>query len=84
MSITKFPYKWTDKTGQPQPIPTNLAPHKSIGGNAHENWALLRPLPFIIGSKIPQGDPASYVVMTFIGITELVVSSKGRTQQRWY
>lgn len=75
-SITTFPYKWTDKTDQPQPIPTNLASRKSIGGNAHENWALLRLLPFIIGSKIPQGDPAWQVLMSLKGITELVVSPK--------
>lgn len=50
-SIDTFPYRCTDKTDKPQPIPTNLASRKSIGGNASENWTLLRLLSFIIGDK---------------------------------
>lgn len=73
-SITQFPYNWIDKTDHPQPIPLNFASRKSIGGNAHENWTLLRLLPFIIGVKIPFSEPAWQVLMTLKDITELVVS----------
>lgn len=72
--ITEFPYNWTDKTDRPQPIPLNLSSRRSIGGNAHENWTLLRLLPFIIGAKVPFSDPAWQVLMTLKDITELVVS----------
>ena len=73
-SITQFPYTWTDKTDHPQPIPQHLLSRKSIGGNAHENWTLLRLLPFIIGVKIPFNEPAWQVLMTLEDTTELVVS----------
>lgn len=73
-SINQFPYRWTDKTDHPQPIPTNLVSRKTIGGNASENWTLLRLLSFIIGAKIPLNDPAWQVLMNLKDITELVVS----------
>lgn len=72
--IAEFPYNWTDKTDRPQPIPLNLSSRRSIGGNAHENWTLLRLLPFIIGTKVPFTEPAWQVLMTLKDITELVVS----------
>lgn len=72
--ITQFPYKGTDKIDHPQPIPLHFASCKSIGGNAAENWTLLRLLPFIIGVKIPFDEPAWQVLMTLKDITELVVS----------
>ena len=73
-SITQFPYKFTDNTDHPQPIPANLASRKSIGGNASENWTLLRLLSFIIGATIPLNDPAWHVLMLLKDITELVVA----------
>ena len=73
-SITQFPYKFTDKTDCPEPIPANFASRKSIGGNASENWALLRLLSFIIGATIPQNDPAWHILMILKDITELVVA----------
>ncbi len=72
--ITQFPYKWTDKTNCPQPISANLVLRKSIGGNAHENWTLLRLFSFIIGAKIPLNEPAWQVLMTLKDITDLVVA----------
>lgn len=41
--ISQFPYKWTDKSDSPQPIPLNFATRKSIGGNAHEFVATAPP-----------------------------------------
>ena len=72
--IKEFPYNWTDKTDRPQPVPLNLSSRRSIGGNAHENWTLLRLLPFIIGAKVPLDEPAWQVLLTLKDITELVVS----------
>lgn len=82
--ITEFPYKWTDKTDRPQIIPLNFSTRKSIGGNAHENWTLLRLLPFIIGEKIPKNDEAWQVLMTLKDITELVVSPSHREESICY
>lgn len=73
-AIINFPYRWTDKTDQPQPIPTDFVSRKRICGNAYENWTLLRLLSFIIGTKIPLNDPAWQVLMNLKDITELVVS----------
>lgn len=36
---------------------------RGIGGNAHENWTLLRLQSFIIGVKIPFNDPVWQVIM---------------------
>lgn len=72
--ITEFPYRWNDKTDRPQPITPKLSSCRSIGGNAHENWTLLRLLPFVIGEKVPFTEPAWQVLMTLKDITELVVS----------
>lgn len=47
---------------------------KSKGGNAHENWALIRLLPLIVGSLIPECDTAWQVLLTLKDIVELVVS----------
>ena len=62
-SILHFPYKWTDKTNKPHTLPENLLSRKTIGGNAHENWSLLRLLPILIGPKIPEHDPAWQVLL---------------------
>ena len=52
----------------------NFASRKSIGGNASENWTLLRLLSFIIGATVPLNDPAWHVLMILKDITELVVA----------
>lgn len=72
--IRSFPYKGSDKTNSPQEIPQNYMSGKSIGGNAHENWALIRLLPLIVGSLIPECDTAWQVLLTLKDIVELVVS----------
>lgn len=73
-SITHFSYKWSDKTNCPQPVPLNFASRKSIGGNAHENWCLLRLLPFMVGLKVPEDDKAWQLLMTLKDIVELAMS----------
>ncbi len=69
-----FPYKWSDKTDAPQQVPPNFATKKSVGGNAHEKWSLLRFLPILIGSKIPEGDPTWEVLLVLKDKVELIVS----------
>lgn len=55
-------------------MPQNLSSRKTIGGNAHENWCLLRLLPFLIGPKIPEHEPVWQVLLDLKQIVELVVS----------
>lgn len=40
----------------------------------HDNWALIRLLPFLIGSKIPLDEPAWQILLTLKDIVERVVS----------
>jgi len=73
-SIHHFPYKWHDKKNSPQAIAPTFASRKSVGGNAHENWCLLKLLPFMIGDKVPEDDPAWEVLMTLKDIVEIVMA----------
>ncbi|CAL9691333.1 unnamed protein product [Knipowitschia caucasica] len=73
-SIRSFPYKWSDKANSPQPIAPNFTSRKSVGGNAHENWCLLRMMPLMIGDKVPEDDPAWEVLMTLRDVVELVMA----------
>lgn len=73
-AIALFPYKWTDETNSPHAIPQNFAACWSVGGNMHEKWALIRLLPFLIGSKIPVDEPAWQILMNLKDIVELVVT----------
>ncbi|KAL6455740.1 hypothetical protein MHYP_G00355910 [Metynnis hypsauchen] len=73
-SIKEFPYKWSDKADAPQLVPVNFAARKSVGGNGHKNWTLLRLLPLMVGSKIPEGDPTWEVILVLKDIVELAVS----------
>lgn len=73
-AILHFPYKWADKTDSPQPLPATFSSCDRVGGNAHENWALIRLLPFIIGHTIPLNDPAWLLLMSLKDIIELVIA----------
>lgn len=70
-SILGYPYKWSDKTNKPHAIPHTFS--KTIRGNAHENWALLRFLPFIIGPLVPEDDKAWQILMALKDVVELLV-----------
>lgn len=72
--IKNFPYKWKDKTNCPQGVPQTFASRKTIGGNAHENWCLLRLLPLMIGNKVPEEEPAWQLLMILKDVVELVMS----------
>lgn len=46
----------------------------SPGEKAHENWSLLRFLPFLVGSLVPNDEPAWLVLMDLKDITDIVVA----------
>lgn len=73
-AIRHFPYTFSDKTDQPQIIPKTFISKKTIGGNGHENWCLMRLLPLIIGHDIPEGDEAWEVLMLLKDVLEMVMS----------
>lgn len=73
-SILHFPYKWADKTNRPHVIPHTFSTRATIGGNAHENWALIRLLPLIIGHLVPEGEMAWQILLDLKDIVELVVA----------
>lgn len=45
-----------------------------VGCNTHENWNLLRLIPFLIGHKIPEHEPVWQVLLDLKQIVELVVA----------
>lgn len=73
-AITTFPFKWTDKTNRPHRVPITYATKRTIGGNAHENWSLLRFLPLLVGTRVPSNEPAWQVLCELKDIVELVVA----------
>lgn len=74
LSILHFPFRWTDKVNCPHQVPLNFASRKTIGGNSHENWSLLRFLPFLVGQKVPAEEPAWKILTDLKDIVDLVVS----------
>ncbi|XP_034087444.1 uncharacterized protein LOC117556249 isoform X1 [Gymnodraco acuticeps] len=72
--IQTFPYKWGDRTNRPHAIPRSFTSRNTIGGNAHENWTLIRLLPFVIGHILPEDEPAWQLILDLKDIVELVVA----------
>lgn len=73
MLILKFPYKWSEKK-RSHIITNSYSCKKTIVGNAHENWNLIRLLPFLVGNLIPEGELAWQVILDLKEIVELVVA----------
>lgn len=73
-STGDFPFKWTDKTDRPHPVPQIYASKKTISGNAHEYWCLIRFFPLLLGQKVPPNEPAWQLLADLKDIVELVVS----------
>lgn len=69
--IKTFPYKFKDAVNKPQQIPPKFAVTCSVGGNATENWTLLRLLPIFIGKKIPSNEGAWELLMDLKDIVEI-------------
>lgn len=55
-------------------ISCSFTSSNTTGGNTHENWALLRLLPCLIGNIVPEGEPAWQVITDLKDIAELVVA----------
>lgn len=72
-AILCFPYQHSDKVDRPHPVPQNFASLGTIGGNGHENHTLLRPLPVLIGFRVPEGDKIWEILMELKDIVELAV-----------
>jgi len=71
--IASFPYQHTDKVNRPQTIPKTYLSRGTIGGNGHENATLLRLLPLLVGSVVPEGDAAWAVLMELKEVVELAL-----------
>lgn len=74
-SIKQFPFTFSDKVNKPQLIPKNSSTKGTIGGNGHENWMLLRLLPFLIGQHVPEGNDVWEVLMLLKDVVELSMSA---------
>lgn len=73
--IKLFPYKHSDKVNKPKPITKASFGKRRISGNGHENWTLLRLLPLLIGSSIPEKEPSWEILMDLKEIVEIIVST---------
>lgn len=71
--ITTFPYQHADKVNRPQPLSQASLSRGTIGGNGHENATLLRLLPLLIGSEVPEGDRVWAVLMDLKEVVELAL-----------
>lgn len=72
--LKSFPYQYSDKTNKPQQITKASFGTGRLSGNGHENWTLLRLLPLIIGSCVPELEPSWEILMDLKEIVEIVVS----------
>lgn len=61
--IMLFPYQFIDKVARPTSIPKTLTSKGTIGGNGHENALLLRLLPLLVGSAVPETSGQGAVIM---------------------
>ena len=79
--MVSFPYQYADKINRPHPIPKTFATIGTIGENGHENATLLRLLPLMVGSDVPEGDGVWAVLTDLKDIVELVLSPTSETVQ---
>lgn len=82
--IGSFPFQFNDKTNRPQAIHANFSKNGTIGGNGHENWALLRFLPLLIGHRIPESEKTWSVILELKDIVELLSSPSFTTETLCY
>lgn len=69
--IQDFPFKFSDKTNRPQKVPSTFHRNRTLGGNGHENWSLVRFLPLIIGHRVPEGDQTWELVLELKDLVDL-------------
>lgn len=70
--IQDFPFRFSDKTNRPQKVPSTLHQNRTLGGNGHENWSLVRFLPLIIGHRVPEGNQTWELVLELKDLVELL------------
>ncbi len=75
-AIRYFDYTFTDRTDRPQVIGKGFSTKGTFGGNARENWCLMRLLPFLIGHCVPEDDNTWEVLMLLKDIVELAVAPR--------
>ena len=75
-AIRFFKYTLSDRTNRPQMIGKGFSTKGTIGGNAHENWCLIRLLPLLIGRYVPEGDNTWKILMLLKDIVELAVAPR--------
>ncbi|KAK0130960.1 hypothetical protein N1851_034359 [Merluccius polli] len=73
--IKQFPYKFSDLVNKPPPITKSSLASGKVKGNGHENWALLRLLPLLIGNYVPEQEPSWEILMDLKEIVEIIVST---------
>jgi len=69
--LKSYPFKFKDAVNKPQRIPDKFAGNGTVGGNATENWTLLRMLPILIGQKVPIDSDEWHLIMELKDIVEL-------------
>lgn len=72
--------KLTDPRQYKKPFKKN----KTISGNGHENWALLRFLPLLVGHCVPEGEKTWNIILKLKDIVELLSSSSFTTETLCY
>lgn len=82
--IASFPFQFSDKTNRPQTLQTNFSKKGTIAGNGHENWALLRFLPLLIGHHVPESEKTWSVILELKDIVELLASPSFTTETLCY
>jgi len=71
--LKSFKFLGSDRTNRPHLIGLGKD-SKAIGGNAHENWCLLRMLPLLVGARVPEGDSVWELILYLKDIIEVSFS----------
>jgi hypothetical protein len=71
--LKSFKFRGHDQINKPQLVQLGQD-SKKIGGNAHENWSLLRTLPLLVGLQIPENNPVGDIILHLKDIVEIVFS----------
>lgn len=83
-AIRFFKYTFSDRTDRPQMLSKGFSTKGTTGGNAHENWCLIRLLPLLIGHYVPEGDNTWEILMLLKDIVELAVAPRHTEETRHF
>lgn len=82
--IASFPFQFLTKLTDLRHYKQTSQKKGTIGGNGHENWALLRFPPLLIGHHVPESDKTWSVVLELKDIVELLSSPSFTTETLCY